>query len=299
MYELKQLGERTYYIAAPTNLGIYRYGDSDVAMIDSGTDSEAAKQALSLIEANGWTLRMVLNTHCHADHTGGCAYLAEKTGCKLYAPGADSAIMRYSYLNPTYLFGGFPIKDLENKFTLAPPSDCMPLGEKDLPTGIRCVHVDGHSFEQLAFGTSDGVWFMADSLIGAKTFPKYKIAFLYDVDKHLATLERVKQLRGRLFIPSHCEPLEDIRELADINRRYVYEVAEDIKRLCAQPKTIDELLSALFAEYGIRLYIMQYALVGYTTRSYLSWLNAKGEIVPVFDGTTLKWKTADGQGAGL
>ncbi|MBE6902661.1 MAG: MBL fold metallo-hydrolase [Ruminococcaceae bacterium] len=291
MYDLNKVGEHTYYIDAPTNLGIYLYNGNKVCMIDGGSDSDAAKKALQHIEANGWTLEMVLNTHCHADHTGGCAYLADRTGCRNYAPGADAAIMRYSYLNPTYLFGGFPMKELENKFTLAPPCDCLPLTEDVLPEGLTCLHVDGHSFEQLAFRTSDDVWFMADSLISAETFPKYKIAFLYDIQKHLDTLDRISRLNGKLFIPSHCTPLTDIQQLAAINRDNVYEVAEDIKRLCRDGLTIDELLEQLFAEYRIRLYIMQYALVGYTTRSYLSWLSARGEIAPVFDGTRLLWKT--------
>lgn len=291
MFDLNKVGERTYYIDCPTNMGIYNYADNKVCMIDGGSDNEAAKKALAHIAANGWELTMVLNTHCHADHTGGCAYLAEQTGCKVYAPGADAAIMRYSYLNPTYLFGGFPIKDLENKFTLAPPCDCLSLTEDVLPAGIEALHVDGHSFEQLAFRTSDDVWFMADSLIAAETFPKYKIAFLYDIEKHLQTLERIMSLEGRLFIPSHCPPLTDAKSLAEINRDYVYEVAEDIKRFCRDGLTIDELLQKIFEEYRIRLYIMQYALVGYTTRSYLSWLNYRGEIAPVFEGTKLLWKT--------
>lgn len=291
MYDLNRVGEHTYYIDCSTNLGIYVYNGNKVCMIDGGSDDIAAEKALTHIKENGWELEKVLATHCHADHTNGCAYLTEQTDCKIYAPGADSAIMTYSYLNPTYLFGGFPAKDLENKFTLAPPCDCLPLTEDILPPGISYIHVDGHSFEQLAFRTSDEVWFMADSLISAKTLPKYKISFLYDIEKHLETLERIQQLDGKLFIPSHCEPMEDIHELAQINMRNTYEVAEDIRFWCKDGLTIDELIEKAFAEYKIRLYIMQYALVGYTTRSYLSWLYARGEIKPEFEGTKLVWKT--------
>ncbi len=291
MYDLNRVGEHTYYIDCSTNLGIYVYNGNKVCMIDGGSDNVAAEKALSHIADNGWELTMVLATHCHADHTYGCAYLAEKTGCRIYAPGADCAIMNYSYLNPTYLFGGFPAKDLENKFTLAPPCECLPITDEILPCGISSIRIDGHSFEQMAFRTSDDVWFMADSLISAATLPKYKISFLYDINKHLDTLQRIQQLSGKLFIPSHCEPLEDIRELAQINIRNTYEVAEDIRRLCRNGLTIDELIEKLFDEYKIRLYIMQYALVGYTARSYLSWLSARGEISPMFEGTRLIWKT--------
>ena len=78
-----------------------------------------------------------------------------------------------------------------------------------------------------------------------------------------------------------------------INSENIREVADTIKRLCAVGLTIDELLERLFAEFGIKLYLTQYALVGFTTRSYLSWLYEKGEIQPVFEGTRLLWKTSD------
>ncbi len=292
MYDLNRVGEHTYYIDGSTNLGIYIYNGNKACMIDGGSDDTVAEAALNHIRENDWQLQLVLATHCHADHTCGCAYLAEQTGCKVYAPGADSAIMTYSYLNPTYLFGGFPAKDLEHKFTLAPACETLPITEDILPPGLSFIHVDGHSFEQLAFKTSDDVWFMADSVVSAKSFIKYKISFLYDINKHINTLERVRTLEGRLFIPSHCPPMEDIRELALANLRNTYEVAEDIKRLCRDGLTMDELLEKLFDEYKIRLYIMQYALVGYTARSYLSWLYSRGEVLPEFVGTKLIWKTA-------
>ncbi len=291
MYELNKVGERTYYMDCSTNIGIYVYGDNKACMIDAGCDNEAAQKALDHIAANGWRLEMVLNTHCHADHSYANAYLKEKTGCKIYSPGADAAISTYSYLNATYLFGGYPPKELDNKFTLAPACETLPVTPDILPEGLQYIHVNGHSFEQLAYRTPDGVWFVADAVIAAETFPKYKISFLYSVEEHLKTLERLKTLQGKLFIPSHRPPLEDIAELAELNRINALEVAEDIKRFCAEGVTIDELLEKIFAEYNIRLYIMQYALVGYTTRSYLSWLQRKGEIAPVFECTKLKWKT--------
>ncbi len=291
MYELNKVGERTYYMDCSTNIGIYVYGDNKACMIDAGCDNEAAQKALDHIAANGWRLDMVLNTHCHADHTYANAYLKEKTGCRIYSPGADSAISTYSYLNATYLFGGYPPKELDNKFTLAPACETLPVTPDILPEGLQYIHVNGHSFEQLAYRTPDGVWFVADAVIAAETFPKYKISFLYSVEEHLKTLERLKTLQGKLFIPSHRPPLEDIAELAELNRINALEVAEDIKRFCAEGVTIDELLERIFSEYNIRLYIMQYALVGYTTRSYLSWLQRKGEIAPVFEVTKLKWKT--------
>ncbi|MBP1544574.1 MAG: MBL fold metallo-hydrolase [Oscillospiraceae bacterium] len=293
MFELHKVGERTYYVEAPTNMGIYRYGEKEVCMIDGGSDSAAAREALSRIEEQGWTLKLVLNTHSHADHSGGCAYLKEQTGCEVYAPKTEASIITSSLLNPTYLYGGYPMSELRTKFLYMQPCECGALSAEILPKGIEYVMLNGHSFEMAAFKTSDDVWFIADAVMSVETLTKYKISFLYDIAEHLRSLERLKTLEGKLFIPSHSKPLEDVTELADYNRRSVIEVADSIKELCRGGISLDGLLEKLFQLYNIRLYLTQYALVGCTTRSYLAWLYERNEVRPVFEGTSLTWKTVE------
>lgn len=291
MFELHRVGERTYYIDASTNMGIYLYGYNKVCMIDAGGDEESAKEALARIEEQGWLLETVFCTHSHADHTGGCAYLKEHTGCRVYAPKTEAAIVANSILNPTYLYGGYPMEELRTKLLFMPRCECEVIAPEVLPEGLEYIHLNGHSFEMVTFGTPDGVWFTADAVMDRETLTKYKISFLYDIAEHLRSLETVKELSGRLFIPSHFEPFSEIRELAEMNRRSALEVAEDIKRLCRGGLTLDELLERLFELYDIRPRLIRYALVGCTTRSYLSWLYERGEILPVFEGTRLLWKT--------
>ena len=63
MYELIQAGEKTYYINCPAKMGLYRLNDSEVCLIDSGNDKDAGKKVLKILEAGGWKLKMVINTH--------------------------------------------------------------------------------------------------------------------------------------------------------------------------------------------------------------------------------------------
>lgn len=290
MYELKQVGEHTYYIAAPTNIGIYEYGGC-CCLIDAGGDSGAAEVTLSLIAERGWTLEKVFCTHSHADHTGGCSALRGRTGCEVYAPGVCASVLRYSYLQPVTLFGGYPMREMRSKFVMAKPCECAELTESALPEGLTFECVDGHDFEQAAFKTSDGVWFTADCAVDKSVIERYKISFLYDIAEHLRSLEKLKAFEGGLFIPSHSEPLANIAELAEENIRNVHEVAEVIKRLLETPRTIDGLIEKLFEKFGIKLYLMQYELIGSTARSYLSWLKENGEVECVFEGSKLLWKS--------
>lgn len=42
--ELIQVGEKTYYIKNPTNIGVYKIKEKDVFLIDSGNDKDAGKK---------------------------------------------------------------------------------------------------------------------------------------------------------------------------------------------------------------------------------------------------------------
>ena len=89
MYELIQIGERTYYIECPAKMGLFRINQEEVCLIDSGNDKDAAKKALRIIEGQGWKLKMVINTHFHADHIGGNQLLQQRTGCTVCSRGSD------------------------------------------------------------------------------------------------------------------------------------------------------------------------------------------------------------------
>ena len=65
------------------------------------------------------------------------------------------------------------------------------------------------------------------------------------------------------------------------------EVAADIEEMCGTPQTIDDLIAKCLEKYHIRLYLMQYLLVGQTVRSYVTWLLKTGRIEPVYEGSRL------------
>ena len=89
MYELIQVTPTCYYVQSPAKIGIVRCGEHEVCLIDSGNDKDAAKKVRKRLDANGWQLRCILNTHSHADHIGGNRYWQEQTGCDIFAQGIE------------------------------------------------------------------------------------------------------------------------------------------------------------------------------------------------------------------
>ena len=75
MYELIQVSEHNYYIQSPAKIGLVKLNDRQVCLIDSGNDKDAGRKVRQLLDANGWQLTAIYNTHSNADHIGGNQYL--------------------------------------------------------------------------------------------------------------------------------------------------------------------------------------------------------------------------------
>ena len=292
MYELIQISESGYYIQSPAKIGVVKTGENEVCLIDSGNDKDAGKKVKRLLDAQGWTLKTIYNTHSHADHIGGNRYLQTQTGCGIYAPGIERDFTEHPLLEPSYLYGGNPSGELRHKFLMAQESHALPLTQEVLPEGWNMIPLPGHSFDMVGFRTPEDVVYLADCLTSAETLDKYQISFLVNVEQYLKTLEQVKGMSARLFIPSHAAPTEAIAPLAQLNIDKVYEVAEKIVDICREPNGFEGLLKNLFDDYGLVMTFEQHALVGSTVRSYLTWLTETEQLQAQIDRNMLLWNRA-------
>ena len=290
MYELVQVADRSYYINSPAKIGLIRLNETDVCLIDSGNDKEAGRKVRQVLEANQWSLKAIYNTHSNADHIGGNKYLQAQTGCKIYAPGIEHDFTRHTLLEPSFLYGGFPPKELRHKFLLAQESDAEYLTDECLPEGITAIPLPGHFFDMTGYRDSDDVVYLADCLSSEETLCKYGISFIYDVGTYLDTLEQVKSMEAKLFVPAHAQETEHIAPLAQFNIDKVHEVADKILAICEEPMYFEQVLQRLFAEYDLMMNFQQYALVGSTVRSYLAWLKDGGRIQAEFEDNMLLWR---------
>ena len=290
MYELIQLTEKTYYIQSPAKIGIVKINDNDVCLIDSGNDKDAGRKVKKILDSNGWKLKAIYNTHSNADHIGGNKYLQTQTDCKIYAPDIECDFTNHTILEPSFLYGGYPCKELRHKFLLAQESNAEYLTQEVLPEGFKIISLSGHFFDMVGFRTPDDVIFLADCLSSKEVLDKYQISFIYDVDAYLKTLETVKSLTAKIFVPAHADVTDDVSELVQYNIDKVHEIAEKIVTVCTEPICFEMILQKLFTEYSLTMNFEQYVLVGSTVRSYLSWLKDTGRINAEFENNILLWK---------
>lgn len=176
MYELMQAGPCSYYMDCPSKVGFIVLGD-EVCLVDTGGDKDAGKKALRLAQGRGWRVKLVLNTHSHADHIGGNRLVQQRTGAPVYAPGIEAGFVRWPVLEPATAWGGCPPRALRGKFWMAQPSNALPAEGAALPHGIELLRLDGHAPAHMAVKAPDGVWFVGDAVIGETALQKYHISF--------------------------------------------------------------------------------------------------------------------------
>lgn len=295
MFELTKITENTFIIKSPARIGLYLLNDHEAALIDSGNDKDAGRKLRKLLDANGWALRTILTTHSNADHIGGCQYLQKQTKCEVLAPGIEAEFTRSPILEPSFLYGGYPFKELRHKFLMAQSSETCILSPENLPEGFEIIPLPGHFFDMVGYRTSDDVLFLADCLSSEETLDKYKISFIYDVKAYLETLEKVKNMDARVYIPAHAPVMDskaDLQKLCQYNIDAVHEIAQTILAVCSGPVIFEDLLKQLFDHYELTMTYEQYVLVGSTVRSYLSWLKDQGKIASFFQDNQLFWQTS-------
>lgn len=286
--ELTKLGEKTYCIQNPTNIGIYKLDDEKICLIDTGNDKESGRKILKIINEQNWQVECIINTHSNADHVGGNKFIQDRTNCKILSSKKETAIINNPELEPALLYGAMPLNELNNKFLLAKESDCQVI-DNNLPEGLEYFTLKGHFIDMIGIKTSDNIYFLGDSIFSEETINKYHIFFIYDVEKYLQTLDFLETLNGTFYIPSHVKPLTDLKELIKLNKNKINEICNAILNACQNPITTEEIIKKIFDTYNLEININQYALLGSTIKSYLTYLNNQNRVEYFFKDNLLYW----------
>ncbi|NQT60390.1 MAG: MBL fold metallo-hydrolase [Bacteroidetes bacterium] len=292
-YSLEQVGENTYFIPSPVNIGMYIQNDS-VHLIDSGGDKDAGRKISRLLVDRGWSLEMICNTHSNADHIGGNNYLQKKYSCRIGASEKEKPFIEFPEFEPAFLWGGYPHAKIENKFLMAQPSvvtDILCSGSDLQPPGLSVVDLPGHFIQMIGYKTPDDIFFIADSLFPEHIIEKYHICYVYDVGKFLETINFLKSYKAALFIPSHGTKSDNIEQLADLNEKKVHEISQLICEICDNPKSPDEIIALVCAHYKLEMSAAQYVLMGSTVKSYIGYLQKQQRLSGIITDNLMKWIT--------
>lgn len=183
-------GTQTYIVGA----------DSEVAVIDPGPADEAHMDAI-LAAVGDATIKALMCTHTHRDHSPAAAPLSERTGAPVVGcaplviesdlPRADEAF------DPTYA----PDRVLEDGEAMTGPG-----------WTLRAVHTPGHTSNHLCFALEEsGALFTGDHVMGWST--SVVIPPDGDMGDYMKSLERLQSRDDTIYYSAHGEPMTKPKQL--------------------------------------------------------------------------------------
>lgn len=200
--------------------GTYIVGSGDVVVIDPGPALESHRDALAAALA-GSTVRAILVTHCHSDHSPLSQWLKEHTGAPTVAFGPHR--VNHDWIDddvpdepdPDELAAqqeaGAETKVEESLDLAFAPDISVADGDVAASLGdlvIRAVHTPGHTSNHLCFWLEgQRILFTGDHVMGWST----TVITPPDGDMrdYFASLDRVSALAPAMMLPTHGAPVTD------------------------------------------------------------------------------------------
>jgi glyoxylase-like metal-dependent hydrolase (beta-lactamase superfamily II) len=244
--------------------GTYIVGLRDVVVIDPGPRLDSHREALAVALA-GSSVRAILITHCHADHSPLAAWLAAETGAPTIAFGPHGP--------DAWDIGDDPVKDdpvkedpvsddesdaaepviEESTDTDFVPDEAVATGE-EVASGngwtMTALHTPGHTSNHMCFALDDGTTrtlFTGDHVMGWST----TVVSPPDGDMaaYLESLRVVARRNDDVAIPTHGSPIPNPTEF--VNELIEHRLQREAQVLTAVRSgldTIPAMIEVLYAD---------------------------------------------------
>lgn len=281
--DLYKINGNSFYIDAPTNIGIYSFRNKNCLIIDTGINNTQARRILEVIEAAGLHPKFIFNTHSHPDHCAGNRLLKEVyPGVIIHASAGAKIFME----NPdVYATGLFASKAPSSIFRSSQPhgvdveigAGICKIGEEK----FNVFNLKGHSPDQLGIMTPDHILFCGDAVFSSETIAKYRIPYIHDAAAYTASLEMLKQIEAEAYVIGHSAAALDrgqFNDLVDVNIANIHQCSELIVDLCAQPQTKESLLENLLSLFELDVDELQYMLDFASVSALVSMLLDSGKL---------------------
>ncbi|GAA5448726.1 MBL fold metallo-hydrolase [Deinococcus depolymerans] len=259
MGALVSLAPGVHYLPGAVNSLVVEDGRGGALLVDTGLDDGHARRLLRGLTELNLTPTGILNTHSHADHHGGNAFILRRfPELKVFAPPLEDAVITHPILQPTGLFGARPPRELQSKFLLAPPSPARLAPEPGLcrigGAVLELLEVAGHASMMYAVRVGE-VLYAADALFGEEALAKHPLTFCADSALQKEAAARLGELEGvRVTLPGHGDPTPDLTRLVAANlAAYARTTAAVLEAVQVGAAGVDDLLVRVCGALGVTM----------------------------------------------
>lgn len=197
-----------------------------VVLMDSGSRKADSDSLLSFLCKEGLTVRAVLTSHAHIDHTGTHSILQARYGAELYASLYTAAVLDDALNLKAYFY-----EDTYQEFLRHQKLMCCHTDQLILP-GQTAVEVDGarfdilalpgHAPDHLGFVTPDCVCYLADLLLTDALLSTAKLPYTMCLGPDLKSKAKAYQMSYADYLLAHCGHISpaSLPALAECNIRF-------------------------------------------------------------------------------
>lgn len=223
----------------------YLLGEGDLCVIDPGpSDPRHLEAILRAVSATG-TLRAILVTHAHLDHSPLARPLAEASGAPIMGFGDAQAgrSARMDALAASGLVGGG--EGVDHGFR---PDTCLADGQV-IEIGaqhLRAIWTPGHFGNHLCFAWGD-VIFSGDHVMGwSSTLVSPPDG---DMGAYMRSLDRLEAQMPRRLYPGHGAPVDAPRaRIAELRQHRQAREDAILSQLLVGPRTIAQLVGLIYSD---------------------------------------------------
>jgi len=281
--DLIKVKGNSYYIQAPTSIGVYTFKNKNCMMVDTGNNNTSAKKIEDALIQNNLHPKYIFNTHGHLDHCGGNNYFNDNyPGIITYSTFKEKLFMENNDLMPYAQFGSFPAKEIKKSSKSIKVDYVVEYGVNKInDEKLEFMPLPGHSIEQAAMITPDKVCYLGDAVFSHSTLMKYPLPYYYNILETLNSLDKIKEIDCDYFVVSHGDKLynkTEILELCNMNINNIHKYINDISEVLSQPLSKEEVLENIAVLNDINMNFQEYYINLSAISAFIAFLYNNGTL---------------------
>ncbi len=297
MFEIRHLKENTYYIDAPTKVGLYKLDNKNCILIDTCSPGPFTNRLLETIEHYNLHVKAIFNTHGHLDHFGSISVIKEKYHAVIAAPPFENTFIEHPKLYVFLMFPSVPFSDFEDYHLPKGVSVEIILDQPQFNfenVNFNVVRLPGHTPNQAGIVTPDNIIFAGDAFLGEDVLERVKIYYNYNVSDTIDSMHYLLNATYDYYVPSHGKPesLTNAKNVIEKNLASIYSTCNQVHEILSQnPLSIDEIMKKINTKLGISKKYIEYYTAQSCIIGILSFLENNKKIKSFFNNGTLKFET--------